>query len=156
MPNLRLLGIPQVNGQAPLAVTLLPRGHPLQHLHIYVGSRSRDGRNKNDFTYKKELTWLKKILKQVPSVAQIVLLHAEHSESRIPIIQGNFRQEDLRLLNLMDHDSSDERKDRTRITLERIEVKPDGEPPMGSVSQRSGFRAGWNRLLGIDSRKLHS
>jgi hypothetical protein len=127
----------------------------LQDLHVYIGSRSRDARNKNDFTYKKELTWLKKILKQLPTLEQIVLLHAEHSDSRLPMIQGNFRDEDLRLLNLIDEDSFGERRDRTRITLSRIGVKPDSESPMGSVSQRSGFRAGWNRLLGLDSRKPH-
>lgn len=81
LPNLRMLRIPQVNGYAPLAVTRLPEGHPLQHLHVYVGSRPGDRYNQTVSTCEKQLVWLKEIIEQLPTLTQIVLCHTSRRET---------------------------------------------------------------------------
>jgi hypothetical protein len=116
--NLRMLGIPQVRGYSPLR--WLPLSVPLQHLHVYVGSRLKDSHDQAASTYGKELVWLRKIIEKLPTVAEIVLCHTSRSEAETPIIQGDFKDEDLRLLNFFDSDSSAQRSDRMRVTLKRI------------------------------------
>jgi hypothetical protein len=152
LPNLRLLGL---QARETCHFPRLPEGHPLQHLHIYVGTR---GRSDHNYPQRRsevdQLKWLKDTINLFPTVMRISLEFEEQSFYWVHWISGIFKQGDLAQLGFIQNHSSRLLRTGTRVVLDRIVGGSQISSIMEAEPKKKGFRDGLDRFLRFTSRRL--
>ena len=163
LPNLKLVGLPQIYANDPLTFHPLPPGHPLQHVCVYVASGER---SEVFSSYQAELQWLQETVERLPTLVQITFLFEKPSATRFPVMSAGFSDADLDPLGFSWHRLPDIAGGRKHVVLRRIRPPDDRHPAApphqlepGATpeveSQGYGLHAGFKRFLRSAVLRFH-